>query len=140
MKQCFNGFKIFLICGFFSFTTLSFSQHDDRISTMDFVQILNDNRAEVVHYYENNWKILREMAIEKDYILSYEILELSEEPDQPFQIILITTYTNQGQYDLREEHFQELIKEKGGLDLLNEKKPDEFRKTFFTKELVRHWN
>jgi hypothetical protein len=95
---------------------------------------------EATFYYENNWRILRNMAVEKEYIHSYQVLETPTSDDAPFQLMLITTYLNEEQYTLREDHFSELIKEKGELRLMNEKKPGEFRKTLFTKEMVRHWN
>ena len=79
------------------------------------------------------------MATAKGYIESYQLLELSPEDGLPFQLMLITTYPNQEQYDLREDHFQELIKEKGPLNLLNDKQPAKFRKSFFTAETVKHW-
>ncbi|MEM9338215.1 MAG: hypothetical protein AAGA66_05765 [Bacteroidota bacterium] len=119
---------------------LCFAQQDDRITTMDFVQILNGNKAEAVYYYQNNWKILREMAVEKAYIHSYQVMETPFSEDAPFHMILVTTYGNRKQYDLREGHFEELINEKGALELMNEKKPGEFRKTLFHKEMVRHWD
>ena len=74
--------------------------------------------------------------------LRYPLLSvfLILEDGLPFQIMLITTYPNQVQFDKREDYFQELIKEKGPLKLLNEKKPADFRKTFFSTEMVRHWN
>ena len=122
-----------------SFTSLSYGQLDQRISTMDFVQVLNNNKKEVTYYYQNNWKVLRDMAIKKGYIESYQVLETPFSEEQPFEIILITTYANKEQYDQREDHFQELIKEKGSLDLMNEKKPGDFRKTLFNREMVRHW-
>ncbi|WP_255084554.1 hypothetical protein [Zhouia amylolytica] len=118
----------------------SYAQQNTLISTMDFVEILNNNDQEAIHYYQNNWKIIRDMAIEKGYIHSYEILETPYTEEEPFHLILITTYTDKEQYDSREIHFQELIKEKGPLSLMNEKKPGEFRKTIFSKELVRHWD
>jgi hypothetical protein len=59
---------------------------------MDFVQVLNDNKEEAVYYYQNNWKVLREMALKKDYIHSFQLLETTESEDAPFQLILITTY------------------------------------------------
>jgi len=120
-------------------TTSSFAQTDTKISTIDFVQILNDNKEEALFYYQNNWKILREMAIKKGYIHSFQLLETPLDEEQPFQLMLITTYLNQEQYDLREDHFAELIKEKGELQLMNDKAPGEFRKTLFNKERVRHW-
>ncbi len=122
-----------------SINSIGYGQQDDRITTIDFVQILNDNKDEAVYYYQNNWKILRNQAIEKGYIHSFQVLETLFSEDEPFQLMLITTYANKEQYDLREDHFRELIKEKGELILMNEKKPDEFRKTLFSKEMVRYW-
>ena len=131
--------RLILALFILSFTSLSYGQVDQRISTMDFVQVLNNNKKEVTYYYQNNWKVLRDMAIKKGYIESYQVLETPFNEEQPFEIILITTYANKEQYDQREEHFQELIKEKGALDLMNEKKPGDFRKTLFNREMVRHW-
>jgi len=131
--------RLILTLFILSFTSLSYGQLDQRISTMDFVQILNNNKKEVTYYYQNNWKVLRDMAIKKGYIESYQVLETPFSEEQPFEIILITTYANKEQYDQREDHFQELIKEKGALDLMNEKKPGDFRKTLLNREMVRHW-
>ncbi|WP_046756902.1 hypothetical protein [Kordia jejudonensis] len=123
-----------------AFTQLSFAQKDERISTIDFVQIVNGNNAEAMYYYQHNWKILRQMALKENYIASFEIMETTYSEEAPFHLMLITTYTNKAQYEQREEHFQELIKAKGKLELLNEKKPTEFRKNLFHKENVRHQN
>ncbi|MEP2669678.1 MAG: hypothetical protein ABJH04_11815 [Cyclobacteriaceae bacterium] len=119
--------------------SISYGQQDERITTIDFVQILNDNREEAVYYFQNNWKVLRDMAVERGYIDSFQVLEVPASEKEPFQLMLITTYVHKGQYDLREDHFRELISEKGPLKLLNEKKPEDFRKTLFSKEMVRHW-
>ena len=120
-------------------SAISYAQQNDKISTIDFVQILNNNEGEAMFYYQNNWQVLRDMALEKNYIHSYQVLETPFSEGEPFQLMLITTYTNKEQYDLRENHFRELIEEKGKLSLMNEKKPGEFRKTLFNKEMVRHW-
>ena len=128
---------IFLIL--LSICSIGYGQQDDKISTIDFVQILDDNRKETIYYFQNNWKVLRNMALKKGYIDSYQFLEVSVSLDQPFQLMLITTYLNEEQYNLREDHFAELIKENGELKLLNDKKPGEFRKTLFSKEKVRHF-
>ena len=76
------------------------------------------------------------MAIKKNYISSFELLKDTGQDKNSFSLILVTTYANREQFEKREEHFQELIKEKGGLELLNEKKPTEFRKTVFSKDLI----
>lgn len=130
--------KITILLIFLSIYSVSFAQHDDRITTVEFIQILDDNKAEAEFYYQNNWKVLREMALKKDYIHSYQLLETPVSEEAPFHLMLITTYSNKAQYDLREEHFGELIKEKGELKLLNDKKPGEFRKSLYSKEMVRH--
>jgi len=132
--------KITVLFIFLSIYSMSLAQHDDRITTVDFVQIVDDNKAEAEFYYQNNWKVLREMALKKDYIHSYQLLETPVSEEAPFHYMLITTYTNKAQYDLREDHFGELIKEKGELKLLNDKKPGDFRKSLFSKEMVRHFN
>jgi hypothetical protein len=107
------------------------------ISTIDFVEILNDNRSEAIYYFENNWKVLRKMAMENGHIHSYQLLEVEATQDAPFSLILITTYKDDQQYSVREKNFQELITAKGELKLLNGKKPAEFRKTLFSKETIR---
>ena len=115
------------------------SQVDNKISTLDFVQILDNNREEAVYYYQNNWKILREKAIREGFIHSYELLETHPSEAEPFDFILITTYKDQQQYEKREENFDKLIGEIGQRKLLNDKQPSEFRKNLFFKENVRHW-
>lgn len=123
-----------------SFNQQSQIDLNNRISTIDFVEILNDNIDEALYYYNNNWKELRNKAIDKDYILSYQLLQTPLTDNNKIQLLLITTYATKEQYDKREEHFQELIKNSGGLKLLNDKKPDEFRKVAFFKEPVKHLN
>lgn len=118
---------------------ISHGQQNDKISTIDFVQILDGNKEETVYYYQNNWKVLRDMAIKKEYIHSYQILEVPYSEEEPFHLMLITTYLNNQQYEQREKHFTELIKEKGALKLMNDKDPGEFRKNLFNKEKIRHW-
>ena len=102
------------------------------------VEILNGHKEETLYYYEHNWKVLRKMALAKDYIENYQLLITPVSEDNKIGIILMTTYTNQSQYEKREPHFEELIKEKGALNLMNDLKPNEFRKIVFSKENVIH--
>ena len=129
--------RIFLIIVFIS-CTFSHAQENTKISTVDFVQVLNGNMEEVLYYYKNNWQVLREMAVNKNYIEAFQLLETPSSEEAPFQIILITTYLNEEQYKMRESHFDALIKERGPLRLMNEKQPGEFRKILFSKENVQH--
>ena len=132
--------KQLLFLGFILISLTSFGQEkqDLKISTMDFVQVLNENRAEALFYYQQIWAKLRKIANEKAYISSYSLIETEPTLEFPVSFILITTYENAEQFELREEHFQEVMAQKGGLELLNNKKPDEFRKTLFSKERSLH--
>ena len=112
-----------LFCCYFQ----SFSQNNHKLSSIDFVEVVNNNHAETLFYYQNNWKALRESALKKGYIESYNLLEIEPSEATPYHFILITTYGNKEQYDNRENHFQELIKASGGLKLLNDKEPADFR-------------
>lgn len=131
--------NLFLFC-LLCLTTQGFSQPDSSISTVSFVQIQDNHRAETLFYFNNNWKILRAMALKKNYIKSYQFFETPYSDDAPYDIILITTYQDSTQYKLREDHFTELIEAKGPLRLLNDLQPGDFRKTLYSKENVRAWH
>jgi hypothetical protein len=122
----------------FVILSIAFGQSNEKISSMDFVQVLNGNIKETIYYYQNNWKVLREKALIKSYIESFQLLETKSSKDASFQFVLITTYRDKKQYDLREKHFEILISERGGLKLLNDKKPNEFRKVIFGKDKLKH--
>lgn len=131
--------KIILLIALLSFYIGS-SQQSTHISMIDYVQILNQNKAETLFYYQNNWQQLRIKALEKDYIESYQLLETIPTVKTPYTFILITTYKNKAQYEASEKNFQELIDASNGLKLLNSKKPSEFRKVVFQNNTVKHWN
>lgn len=109
-----------------------------RITSVDFVQVLNDNIEETIYYYQNNWKVLRELAIKDDYIRSFEFLQTEWTEEQPFHFMLITTYANEEQFEKREENFDKLFEKLDGRKLLNNKQPREFRKILFSKEKSKH--
>ena len=110
----------------------------DKISTIEFVQVQNGNKSEARYYFENNWKALRVNAMKKNYIHRFQLLETEHSEEAPFDFMLMTTYTNKEQFDQREANFGELIEASGGLKLLNDKQPKEFRKSYFSKDVVRH--
>jgi len=107
------------------------------VSIFDFVKTVDNNKEELIYYYENNWKILRDIALERDFIESYELLITEADSTADFDVILITRYKNEKQYQQGEERFQQIIKERnkeyGGVKLLNELNPGEFRKNVFHK-------
>ena len=116
------------------------AQENEHISILNFIEVLNNNKAETLFYYKNNWQQLRIKALEKGYIESYKLLETEPTNKTTYQFILITTYANMDQYNKSEERFQELINKSGGLKLLNKKKPSDFRKLIFANDKVIHLN
>lgn len=120
---------------FFSlFILISIPGFAQEISTMDFVKTVDENREELIYYYENNWKVLRDIALEKGYIESYELMTILEGSTSGFDVILVTRYKNEDEFNKAEERFQAIIEEvqkSGGLKLLNDLKPGEFRSLEF---------
>jgi hypothetical protein len=127
--------KIILITLLFNAQAL-FAQYQNSISTIDFVKIKNEKRNEALFFYENNWKIYRDIAIAKDFIKSYKLISTSSDSTANFDLLLITEYKDSIQYNLREERFQKIIKEinPNGPKLLNNFKPSDFRINLFYKE------
>ena len=98
------------------------------VVTVDFVKVLNGNQDEAVYYYENNWKQHRIKALDRGYISSYKLLVKTSDDGQT-DILLLTGYATEAQYEAREENFAVVMGESGrdGPALLNEKTPGEFR-------------
>jgi hypothetical protein len=107
---------------------------------IDYVEVLNNNKSEALYYYQNNWEQLRIKAIEKGYIKSYLLLETKPTEKTPYHFMLITTYKNNLQYNASETNFNILIRESGGLKLMNDKKPGDFRKVILHNDAIKHWN
>lgn len=125
--------KNFLLVTLFLCTTPLFAQ---QVSTIDFMKVIDGNRDELIYYYENNWKVLRDMALERNYIVSYELLETEADSTGDFDILLITRYENEEAYEKAEERFQGLIREiqsEGGPKLMNDLTPAQFRDWKFSK-------
>lgn len=123
-----------------TFSQAQLGSSSKKITTIDFVQVQNDNKTEAVFYYQNNWLVLREEAIKMAYIDSFQLIETESTPEAPFHIMLITTYADDSQFEKREANFKLLIEAKGGRKLLNDKQPSDFRKIIFSKGIAKHLN
>ena len=77
--------RTFSLCIFLFLSTACFSQKNDKISTITFVEIVNNNYDETIYYFQNNWKILRDMALKKGYIYSYQIMEAPTKEGEEFR-------------------------------------------------------
>ena len=127
-KLVFSFFLIFIV-------VLASAQQNNSVSVMDFVKIKDGKKAEAMYYYENNWKLYRDIAIKKNLLKSYQLVEAVPDSLNNFDLILITTYADSSQYLKSEENFRDIIKSArpGGPVLLNELKPADFRKNVFAK-------
>jgi len=101
------------------------------IVSVDLVKVLNGNQPEAVYYYENNWKQHRIKALHQGFISSYKLLVRTSD-DGGTDILLITGYASESQYEAREENFAIVMQnpQRDGPKLLNEKPPGEFREVF----------
>lgn len=124
--------NIFIVSWIFCFVISAFSQRD-QIAVVEAVKVKNEKHAEALFFYENNWKALREIAVEKGFISSFELIEIKADQEADFDFILITRFANRLQVEKAEENFQEIIKRFGGLKLLNDLEPIDFRENAFLK-------
>ena len=114
---------------------ISFAQGPASISIIDFVKIIEGKEREALFFYSHNWRVYRDIALEKGYIKSYKLLRTSADTAANFDLILITEYADSSQLNLSEERFQEIIKNTrpNGPKLLNEIQPKDFRRNLFFK-------
>ena len=128
--------KIIISSFLISFTILAYGQKGHEISIVDFVKIIPGKGKEAIYFYENNWKVYRDIALQKGYIKSYRMLLTQADSVGNFDIMLFTGYADSSQLKLSEERFREIIKSinPNGPKLLNELKPAEFRQNIFFKK------
>lgn len=118
------------------FAKVSFGQTDRTITIIDFVKVNSGKQREALFFYENNWKVYRDIALDSGYIKAYRLLTTSVDSVADFDIMLITEYTDSLQFSLSEERFQKIMKSirPQGPRLLNELKPADFRRNLFFRQ------
>ncbi|MDO6428579.1 hypothetical protein Q4489_16320 [Thalassotalea sp. 1_MG-2023] len=109
------------------------SQAAQQISTIDFIKINQPYNKEALYFYENNWQVLREQAVKKGYIDSFMLIEVPATSKAAFHLMLMTTYRNKEQFELREKNFSQLMSGSTGPKLLNNVLPEQFRTMMFNK-------
>lgn len=130
----------YAVSGFFlSFILITVSpasaQNNHTVTIMDFVKIKDGKTTETLFFYENNWKLYRDLAIKKNIIQSYKLVRAIPDTLNNFDLILITVYKDSAQYAGSEQNFRPILKElrPNGPLLLNELKPNDFRQNVFVK-------
>lgn len=103
------------------------------IETIDFVKVKDGRRDDARYYYENNWRAYRAAAAKRGLIHSFDYVEITSDKDSAFDLLLITRYKGQEQYDKREKIFEPIIKElaPNGPFMRGTSKPDDFRQIVY---------
>lgn len=109
------------------------SQAAQQVSTIDFIKINQSYSKEALYFYQNNWQVLREQAVNKGYIDSFMLINVPATSQAPFDLMLITTYQDNAQFEMRENNFAELMSGSEGPKLLNNVLPEQFRTMVFNK-------
>lgn len=114
------------------------AQQNKPVADMDFIKIKNGKAAEAMFFYENNWKVFRDAAVERGFIKSYKLFTTSSDSLADFHIILFTEYKDSVQYNNQEKNFRPLLREfsPGGPKLLNALRPKDFATILFSKKTV----
>lgn len=102
-------------------------------SVLDFVKIKDGKRDEAMYFYENNWKVYREDALNRGVIHSYELIEASSKDRADFDLILVTRYAGKEKLDNSEKNFEPILKQlrPNGPILKNSLQPADFRQNVF---------
>jgi hypothetical protein len=105
------------------------------VLVMDFVKVKNGKYAEALFFYENNWKMYRDIALQKGFISAYRLEKTSADSAAPFDLLLITEYPDSTIYHKSEENFRSILAttRPSGPLLLNDLKPADFRQNVFLK-------
>jgi len=108
--------------------TTTLPKPSNAIRIMDFVKIKPEKEAEALFFYENNWKIYREKALEKGYISNYELIRVKGDEAVNFDFILMTEFPDAASLEKVEANFQPLMKElrPNGPVYLNELRQKDF--------------
>jgi hypothetical protein len=120
---------------FLLFSAVTIAAHAQTVLVMDFVKIKNGKQAEALFFYENNWKLYRDIALEKGFISSYRLEKTMADSAGSFDLVLITEYADSNLYRKSEENFRDILSSArpNGPLLLNELQPADFRQNVFVK-------
>ncbi len=131
--------KLMTLSTFVTLVFVSSAQTSPEVTVIEFIEILDDQKEEALYYYQNNWKLLRIAAKKKNYIHSFQLMEISYSDELPAHLLLLTNFENKEQYNQAENKFKIILNEHGSMRLLNMKKPEEFRKNVMAKVSVQNY-
>lgn len=105
-------------------------------TTLDIIECRPGYERECLYFYENNWKLFREEALDRNFISGYQILRTAPDSISAVTLLLLTEYPDSTTFAETEDNFQPLMGElrPDGPDLLNSVSRSEFvaHRTGFT--------
>jgi len=91
------------------------------MALVDIVQCRGEYEAECAYYYERNWLVFRQEALERHYISGYRLLRSEADSTGDFTLLLVTEFPDSATFAAVEDNFQPMMRElrPDGADLLN---------------------
>lgn len=87
---------------------LTSAAQDRKVITVDIVQMKSGYEKEVLYFYENNWKVYRDSALNRGFITGYQLLQQFDSSGKN-QVMLLTMYKNREMYEKRETLFRPIM-------------------------------
>lgn len=112
------------------------AQPNPSVTIVDLVKVTPGYEKEAIFYYEQNWKLYRDIALARGVIKSYRVLLLHEAEKDSFNLMLITEYADSAAYHAGEKRFEPILKEArpNGPLLLNAMQPAQFRRNYYYRK------
>ncbi len=77
------------------------------IWAVDYIKAKEGQLPDLVQFFEQNWARARKYGKKKKYVADYQWFVLPNKAD--YQVVLMTQYRDQAQYDQREANFQKIF-------------------------------
>ena len=107
-------FSSFLALVFFAIQAGSAQQPvvpGEAVWAVDFVKVKPGMFEQTMTYLDEGWVPAREQALQQGTILSYHRIAEQSQKTQEWDILLMTQYRNQADYDVRERTFAPIVVE-----------------------------
>jgi hypothetical protein len=87
------------------------SDNEKPVWTMEFLKVMPGQFGPTLGYLDDNWMRIREEAKRQGAVLSYHRIAEQSTSESDRNIVLLTEYKNQAEYDGREKLFASIVKQ-----------------------------
>ncbi len=98
---------LFAMLGFSTHTQAQSLQLEKAVWAVDYIKAKEGQLPDLVQFFEQNWAGARQYGKKKKYIADYQWFVLPNNAD--YQVVLMTKYRDQAQYEQREANFQKIF-------------------------------